>query len=180
MPLRWRIILSMLVIVPIGFALKFYRGPAQGFVNNWSSSLAYEIFWMLVAFWFVPRRQAIRWITLGVFVGTCILEVMQLWHPPLLEAIRRTFIGACVLGTTFDPPDFAAYAVGCALGYGWLRGLSGRRRKPSSRPHRGDDLDHQEENEGDPGGEEDGVGEVGSSHALLSPFRPTCWRSGGR
>jgi hypothetical protein len=123
---RLRVALSILLVVPIGLALKFYRGPARAFLNDWTSSLAYECLWMLVAFFFVPRRRAIWRIAVGVFVATCIVEVMQLWHPPVLEAIRETFVGRCVLGTTFDPKDFAAYAVGCAIGAAWLHLLAPR------------------------------------------------------
>jgi hypothetical protein len=45
------------------------------------------------------------------------LEFAQLWHPAWLEAIRRTFIGRCVLGTTFGWDDFPAYVVGAVLGW---------------------------------------------------------------
>src|SRR3954451_19161540 len=94
--------ISLVAVVPIGLGLKFYRGPAQAFVNDWSSSLAYECFWMLAVFFLVPRRSAIARIALGVFLATCVIEFSQLWHPPPLEAVRRTFVGRLVLGTTFD------------------------------------------------------------------------------
>src|SRR6476661_950984 len=94
-------LVSLIAVVPIGLALKFYRGPAQSFVNDWSSSLAYECFWMLAVFFFVPRRAVIPRIALGVFLATCAIEVSQLWHSPLLEAIRRTFVGRMLIGTTF-------------------------------------------------------------------------------
>src|SRR3954468_23084206 len=117
-------LLSLIAVVPIGLGLKFYRGPAESFINDWSSSLAYECFWMLAAFFVLPRRAAITPIAIGVFLATCVIEVMQLWHPPALEALRRTFVGRMVLGTTFDPWDFAAYAVGCAIGWMWLHLIS--------------------------------------------------------
>ena len=117
-------LVSLLAVVPIGLGLKFYSGPFRAFVNDWASSLAYECLWMLAAFLVFPRRSAILPIAVAVFLGTCVIEVMQLWHPPALEAIRSTFVGRCVLGTSFDPKDFAAYAVGCAIGGLWLRAIA--------------------------------------------------------
>jgi hypothetical protein len=43
-----------------------------------------------------------------VLVATCLLEFLQLWHPPLLEAVRSTFIGRTVLGTSFTWNVYAA------------------------------------------------------------------------
>jgi hypothetical protein len=52
----------------------------------------------------------------AVLVGTSALELLQLWHPPWLDAVRRTFPGAAVLGQVFDPWDFVYYVIGSALG----------------------------------------------------------------
>jgi hypothetical protein len=117
---RLRVVLSLLLIVPLGLAMKYYTGPARGWVNNWGSSLPYEIAWMLAIFFLIPRRWAIPRIAVGVFATTCVIELLQLWHPPFLQAIRAKLPGRLVLGTTFNPSDFAAYAVGCALGAAWL------------------------------------------------------------
>jgi hypothetical protein len=64
----------------------------------------------------------------AVFAVTCALEVLQLWHPAPLEAVRGTFLGRTLLGTTFVWWDFPHYALGCALG-AW----SGRRLGPARR-----------------------------------------------
>ncbi|MBE9036881.1 DUF2809 domain-containing protein [aff. Roholtiella sp. LEGE 12411] len=68
-------------------------------------------------------RAAVIQIPLWVFVITCILEFLQLWHPRLLEEIRATLIGKWLLGTTFVWWDFPYYALGCVLGWLWLRQL---------------------------------------------------------
>ena len=39
-------------------------------------------------------------------------EISQLVHFPALDALRRTTAGHLVLGSGFDPRDFAAYAAG--------------------------------------------------------------------
>ena len=43
------------------------------------------------------------------------VEASQLLHTPALDAIRRTALGHLVLGSDFDPRDFAAYTAGVAL-----------------------------------------------------------------
>ena len=71
-----------------------------------------------------PRRSAINRIAVGVFVVTCAVETLQLWHPPFLQAARATFVGGAILGTTFKWPDFPYYLLGSAMGWLWLRRLS--------------------------------------------------------
>jgi len=46
-----------------------------------------------------------------------------LWHPLLLEAVRTHFLGATILGTTFDWSDFPYYFAGSGLGWFWLERL---------------------------------------------------------
>ncbi|MDP6778276.1 MAG: DUF2809 domain-containing protein, partial [Candidatus Latescibacteria bacterium] len=59
----------------------------------------------------------------NVLAVTCALEVLQLWHPPFLELVRRSFVGATLLGTSFDWVDFPHYVAGCAIGWLWMRRL---------------------------------------------------------
>lgn len=42
------------------------------------------------------------------------VETSQLYHAPIIDAVRHTFVGHLLLGTGFDPRDFAAYAAGIA------------------------------------------------------------------
>ncbi|MCC5644560.1 DUF2809 domain-containing protein [Nostoc sp. CHAB 5824] len=117
------IILSLLIVIPMGFLFKYYTGPAYQWFNDYGAAIFYEIFWCLFAFWFFRSRAAIIQIPIWVFVITCILEFLQLWHPPLLEEIRATLIGKLLLGTTFIWWDFPHYVLGCVLGWLWLRQL---------------------------------------------------------
>jgi hypothetical protein len=135
---RLRALLSGAVVVPLGFALKFYAGPGQAWVNNSLAGVAYVIFWCLAVFAVWPNRAAITWIASGVLVVTCALEALQLWHPSWLEAIRSTFAGRALLGTTFVWSDYAYYVVGCAIGWLWLHGIAraaadGQTRGPRTR-----------------------------------------------
>jgi hypothetical protein len=119
---------SLLVIVPVGFYSKFYTGPAANWVNNSLSGVFYEIFWCLLIFLFGSEGKP--WIiAASVLVATCLLEFLQLWHPPFLEFMRSYFIGRAVLGTSFAWSDFPYYFLGCGIGWLGLRRLQkvGRR-----------------------------------------------------
>ncbi|MEB3269750.1 MAG: DUF2809 domain-containing protein [Leptolyngbya sp.] len=122
--------LSLVAIVPFGLATKFYRGWGQSWLNDAFGGIPYEIFWMLLlaACWRQGKPGAIALTVLGV---TCALEFLQLWQPPLLEAIRATLPGRLVLGNTFTWGDFPYYFIGCGMGWLWLRAIQRPRPVPS-------------------------------------------------
>ena len=114
--------ISLLVVTPLGFATKFYSGPATEWVRDSWSGIFYVMFWCLAAILFFPRARPLL-VAAVVFVATSILEVLQLWHYHLLESIRATFIGATLLGTTFDWGDFLYYIIGALAGWAWVAGI---------------------------------------------------------
>ncbi|MBN2601780.1 MAG: DUF2809 domain-containing protein [Candidatus Marinimicrobia bacterium] len=112
---RW-IILSIILITPIGFYSKFYNGYLHYWVNNSLGGVFYEIFWCLVLALFFRRLTSFQ-IAASVLIATCILEFLQLWHPPFLEALRHNFFGVTILGNAFTWSDFPYYFIGSFLGY---------------------------------------------------------------
>ncbi len=54
---RGKILLSLLLITPLGFWLKFYDGPGQEWLNNYAAGALYEVFWCLFLFLLWPRRE---------------------------------------------------------------------------------------------------------------------------
>jgi hypothetical protein len=111
---------SILIITPIGFYSKFYPGPAKEWVNDSLGGMFYVIFWCLVGFLLFSKTKPLK-IALLVLMITCLLECLQLWHPPFLEVVRSTFIGATILGTSFVWTDFPYYIVGSGIGWLWTR-----------------------------------------------------------
>ncbi|MEQ8963007.1 MAG: DUF2809 domain-containing protein [Coleofasciculus sp. C2-GNP5-27] len=69
---------------------------------------------------FFPQASPL-WTAIGVCIVTCLLEVLQLWQPPFLQAIRATLLGRVILGNTFTWSDFPAYFIGSFLGWVWMR-----------------------------------------------------------
>ena len=109
--------LILIVVIPMGFYTGFYEGPGEAWIRNSMGGFVYEIFWCLLAALVWPLAKPIK-IALWVFAATCFLEVLQLWHPPLLEAIRSNFLGRTLLGNSFNWMDMPYYLAGSALG--WL------------------------------------------------------------
>jgi hypothetical protein len=118
---KWTLI-SILFIVPLGFYSKFYQGQSSIWVNNSLGGLLYVIFWCLLVFLFLRSTKPWK-IAAGVFAVTCLLEFLQLWHPPLLQYLRSHIIGRSVLGTTFAWLDFPYYLAGGGIGWLWMKFL---------------------------------------------------------
>jgi len=121
---KYRIIvlIGLFLLVPLGLAAKFYQGPLEFWVNNSFSSIFYEAFWIFLAISIRPQWPP-GWVSFWVFIVTSILEFLQLWKPPFLQAIRSTFMGRMLLGTTFVWSDFLYYVLGCSLTWLFLRYL---------------------------------------------------------
>ena len=119
---RYRALLALILVLIFGLAAKRYPGPGRWWVNDWGpASVAYVVFFMLLAFVTAPRRSAATPIAIGVCLSTCLIEFLQLWHPSWLQTLRSSFLGRSLLGTTFSWWDFPAYLVGTLLGWLLLR-----------------------------------------------------------
>ena len=120
---KW-IFISLIILVPLGFLTKFYQGPFETWVNNSLGGVLYVIFWSLVVFFFFPSAKPYK-ITGTVLIVTSMIEVLQLWHPPFLEAIRSTRIGVTLIGNSFAWLDFPHYFLGSLLAYLLIYRISG-------------------------------------------------------
>jgi hypothetical protein len=114
-------------ITLLGTLGKFYPGPGRSWLNNSFGGVPYVILFMALVALIWPRL-APGWVALGVLVATCLLEVLQLWQPAWLQAVRATLPGRLVLGSTFSPSDFWYYLIGAGLGWLGLRWLQARYR----------------------------------------------------
>lgn len=120
---RRRLALSLLFLVPLGIGTKIYAGPAAGWVRGHAGGLLYVVFWIGVVATVLPHLSP--WKTAGgVLFVTCLLEFLQLWHPPVLQTVRQTFIGRVLIGTTFAWWDFLHYGLGALLGALFVRGIT--------------------------------------------------------
>lgn len=115
--MRPLILIGLLIVVPLGFTFKYYSGPGHEWCNLHGAGVLYEVFWCLIVFFILPRKKRALAIAAGVFVATCSLEFLQLWHPPLLELVRSYRVGVWLIGNGFDWLDFPHYAIGSGFGY---------------------------------------------------------------
>ena len=87
---------------PLGPAVRDVLGDAL-----WAAMVVFGI--GVVA----PRASLV--VRCAVASAICaVVEVSQRYHAPALDALRETGLGHLVLGSGFDPRDFAAYAGGIA------------------------------------------------------------------
>ena len=121
MPYRVALFVCAIAILPVGYAVRFSQGGAE-WMHDIGGSLAYQIFWILLVMVCYPKASVMR-VAIGVFLASCAIEFLQLWKPPLLQAIRATLLGRLVLGNTFTWSDFPPYAVGSVLGWAWVNAL---------------------------------------------------------
>ncbi|MGH7162659.1 MAG: DUF2809 domain-containing protein [Planctomycetota bacterium] len=103
-----------------------YRGAAAHWLHAYGAAMFYEVFWILA----VRPRARPALVAGGVFLATCGVETLQLWHPAWLDAIRATYPCGILLGGHFDWRDFPHYSAGCLLGLGLARFL-GKQPQPA-------------------------------------------------
>jgi hypothetical protein len=126
---RLRLVAVLAVLVPLGLGTKIYPGPGSAWVFGHAGGFVYVVFWTLLVLAVRPELSETR-VAAWVLVVTCALELLQLWHPPFLEAARRTFLGQALLGSTFSWSDFPFYVAGAVVAVLVARGLAGRVDRP--------------------------------------------------
>lgn len=119
---RIAILVSIVVIVPLGYGIRFSSGLGSPWLHDALGSIAYEIFWILLVTFFIPKKPVI-WVAMGVCFFTGVVEFLQLWQPPFLQMLRSTLPGRLILGNSFAWLDFLPYFVGSFLGWLWVRPL---------------------------------------------------------
>jgi len=125
-----RLLLQLLaVVIFLGVASKFYAGPAQIWVRWQAGGILYVMSWMLLALLIWPM-VSLRFVATTVLACTCLLEVLQLWHPAALDGIRSSFIGHALIGSTFSWWDFPNYVLGAVLGVLFVRWARARASGP--------------------------------------------------
>ena len=102
-----------LAVGTIGIGLLVHgRG---GFLSPVVRDVLGDALWAAMAAWWIAAvAPAVRlaWRAAVALAFCFVVELSQLVHFPALDALRRTAAGHLVLGSGFDPRDFAAYTGG--------------------------------------------------------------------
>jgi hypothetical protein len=108
---RARYIAFAVATIAIGLAVHL-RGDVLPLASR---DVLGDALWAAMAVWFIAAIAPLsrpHWRAAVAFALCCLVEFSQLWHLPVLDEFRRTTLGHLVLGSGFDPRDFAAYAAG--------------------------------------------------------------------
>ena len=119
--LRW---LLLGAVVAAGLATRRYGSVLPELVAVYGG----DTLWALMVFiglgLVFPNRPT-RWIAVVALAVSFGVEFSQLYHPAWLEALRRSRVGALILGQGFLWSDLVCYTVGIGLGAAlellWLR-----------------------------------------------------------
>lgn len=63
-----------------------------------------------------PRLAPRRLLGAALLTASAV-EVSQLWHPPWLDTLRHTALGALAIGGSFSQGDLLYYALGIVVGH---------------------------------------------------------------
>lgn len=120
---RIAILISLLLVVPLGYGARFYLNSEQEWLRNLLGNIAYESFWIWLVVFLFPQTAPLN-AAVGVCVASFAIEFLQLWHPAWLEAVRATLPGRLILGNSFLWADLPQYGLGSFVGWLWLWTLS--------------------------------------------------------
>lgn len=118
--------------VAVGLATRRYPQAFPAFIATYAGDALWAalVFWLLALRW---RRRGTTLLAVSAVTIACAVEFSQLYHAPWIDSLRRTSLGALVLGRGFLPSDFACYAAGvtAAAALDWLLGARRSSRDPS-------------------------------------------------
>lgn len=124
-PYRLALLAGIVLIIPLGYFVRFSKALHAPLLQDIGGSLAYQILMMLGVAFLFPRLSLVK-CAVGVFAFSCAVEFLQLWKAPFIREVRATWPGRVILGDTFVWADFPPYAAGCLLGWIVLRSLQAR------------------------------------------------------
>ncbi len=121
-----------LALTTIAFGLLIHlRGASLG--TTAQDVIGDTLYAMMIAWWIgalVPDARLIA-RSAAAYAVCASIEVSQLWHAPVIDAMRATRLGRLVLGSGFDTLDLAAYAIGIASA-AILELITRRARQPTN------------------------------------------------
>lgn len=106
------LLLTLLLLIPLGLATKFYPGPGRTWVLRYAGDIFYPMFWFFLGMLLFPATHPVI-MSVIVWLFSTAVEFSQLLDTPLLALLRRSFFGRTLIGTSFVPLDILYYFIGC-------------------------------------------------------------------
>jgi hypothetical protein len=118
--MNYRVILviNAILIIPIGYAVRFSPKLPEWF-RNLFGNLAYETLLILLLLLIVPKIKPIA-AAISVCLFSFVIEFSQLSKDPILVAARSNLLGRLILGNGFTWEDFPLYVLGSLVGWAWV------------------------------------------------------------
>jgi hypothetical protein len=111
---------ALLIVTGLGLGTSYYEGAERVWVRDHGSGILYVMFWILLVLTLRPVTSPGR-VAVIVLVLTCLVEFSQLIDAKWLNDIRKTWLGASLLGVAFKWSDLPYYAIGAIAGWGLAR-----------------------------------------------------------
>ena len=106
---------GFVAVIALGLASRKYPFLFPAMLGKYPG----DALWALMVFLgcsFLKPCASTRHLAVAALAIACLVEFLQLYQVPWLNAIRSTTMGHLVLGSTFSWLDMAAYAVGVLMG----------------------------------------------------------------
>ena len=118
--MNYRVILviNAILIIPIGYAVRFSSILPEWF-RNLFGNVAYETLLILLLLLIVPKMKPIAG-AISVCLFSFVIELSQLSKDPILVAARSNLLGRLILGNGFTWEDFSLYVLGSLVGWAWV------------------------------------------------------------
>jgi hypothetical protein len=112
---RWLYLFLTLLVVGLGLLSRSHTLALPAAVAKVSGDALWSlmVFFGIVFLW--PRLKT-RMVALAALLFSFAIEFSQLYHAPWIDHLRSFRLGALILGTTFNWPDFGSYTIGVAIG----------------------------------------------------------------
>lgn len=129
---RLRVLVALVLVIGLGLASRKYDGLFPRVLGKYPGdalwTVAAYLAWKLVLPSLGPRKLGLAALGLSFLV-----EFLQLYHAPWLDALRGNRLGHLFLGSTFNPMDLLAYTMGATTMFVIDRFLAPRVRLPARR-----------------------------------------------
>ena len=103
------------IITVLGLASRKFSGFLPGIIAAYSG----DILWSLMVYWIFrfisPKASPIK-TAIAAIAFSYLIEISQLYHAQWIDNIRRTTIGALILGFGFLWSDIICYTIGVIIG----------------------------------------------------------------
>src|SRR5262245_26813383 len=103
------------VVIVLGLASRSDALALPSVVAKYAGDALWALMLFLGLGFLLPTRRTLSVAVLAAALS-CAVEFSQLYHPPWMDAARRTRFGQLVLGDTFGLGDIVAYFVGIGFG----------------------------------------------------------------